>query len=228
MNIMPPDRSGNTDNVVHMNRSGESVTENRLSAKERYAQEKEAKKKKKEQEEMTKAMGMPVTQIEFHKRLMGIFAGMEKLAGEIRALGVRGEGLLQLLFDNNVITREDFVAYSQMQVDWNAQIDTMTRALDQGEVELREIVRQLTDWNEANQLKITWHHLDLAPRIMKDEILTMEEKLLIASELDMPERFIEELRRLQGDYSDYSVNDLNEGITESIEKIVNGDEPALD
>lgn len=191
---MPPDRSG-------------SGAPPRKKLSEIRAEEKAAKQSKKQRDEFERALQTPITKAEFQRAMFNVFGSMEKVASEFRKLVVRNEAMQALLYKNGTITREDYEAAAQSQWEWNAQIDAIINMYDTHP--LNEVVKVVSDWNNTHDTKIQWQHIDIAPRILSTEDVTLEEKLQIAADLEMPEPFIAEVRRRsQNEYDANAVEEL--------------------
>ena len=192
---MPADRSGKTGPIE------------RKPLSQIRAEEKAAKAEKRQREEYEAKLAQPLTRAEFQRAMFNIFGSMEKVASEFRKLVVRNEALQSLLYKNGTITREDYETAAQAQWEWNSQIDAIINMYDAQP--LNEVVRVVADWNNTHETKIEWIHIDIAPRLLAAEDLTLEEKLQIASDLNMPEAFINELRRReQGTFDANAIEEL--------------------
>jgi hypothetical protein len=211
--IQFPDRSGSG---MPMDRSGAmDAPLRRKSLKEQRAEEKQAKEAKKEQERISALLESPVTKKEFQRAMFNIFGSMEKVVAEFRKLAVMNEALRTLLYSQGTITREDYEAYTGRFVAWNAKIDAILQSY--GTTPLNEIVKAVSDWNNQNELKIEWQHIDIAPRILADESITLEDKLLIATDLNMPEPFIQELRNREN--GNFAAEAASEALSEALSEV---------
>jgi hypothetical protein len=161
-------------------------------AKERYAAEKQAKKEAKEREKMQQVMSSPASRAELQQLAFRNYAALEKMAAEVRRITIQHESMLRVLLENGALTQEQFEKHAQEQIEWNQFVDGIRQAY--GSVPLRDLVAQVRDFNTRATLKVEWHHIDIAPHLLQDDALTLEDKLLIAAELEMPEKFIEVLR----------------------------------
>ncbi len=150
-----------------------------------------------EQERLRKEFNSPVTKGELSQIAMQFFSSLEKMAGEYRKLAIRHESTQRVLVAKGLITKEEYEDAAREQVVWNQAIDAVISAY--GQVPISDLINQVRQYNDnpANTLKIEWHHIDLAPRLIQDEGMTLEDKLLLATELDMPENFIDQLRAFE-------------------------------
>jgi hypothetical protein len=146
-----------------------------------------------------------------------MYAGMEKLAQELRVTQIRLETAIRVMTNKGVMSKEMFRNEVQEQVAWNSMIDTLTRKDES--LPVQSVVKQVMDWNNQHELKISWQHIDLAARIMKEEGLTLEEKLMIAADMDMPEAFIQDLRAKEytPEQEDTLLNTVQEGFVKEEE-----------
>lgn len=203
------DPHGNVIPFAREDGSGMPSDRSGSSFSERWNKEKQAKKSDKQREEFIKAMQQPVSKGEYQRAMFQVFGSMEKVVAEFRKLAVMNEALRRVLYTQGTITKEDYERETQNQYDWNTKIDEILRAID-AKTPLNEVVRLVSDWNNTKDLKITWQHIDLAVHIINDEGLTLEEKLQIAADMEMPEVFLEDLRTR--DTAEYAAK-LAEGIS---------------
>jgi len=159
---------------------------------EAYQAEKEAKAQAKQRKEMEKVMASPVTRGELNQSIVRMYATMEKLAQELRATQLRLEATIRMASDKGVYDKDEFVKYVREQVEWNKKIDELNAA--DTPLPLSQMIHEVAEWNNLHGLKIVWQHVSLDRRLFNDETLTLEEKLSIAAEMDMPEAFIQDLR----------------------------------
>jgi hypothetical protein len=182
-NRMPFDRGGNPI---------EPIERKKLS--EIRAEEKEQKRKQREAEQVQQLLAQPVTKRDFQRAMFNVFGSLEKVVAEFRKLAVRNEALQSLLLEQGTITKDDYERFAIEQSQWNQQIDEIINAYET--TPLNEVVKIVNAWNATHErLQIGWQHIDLAPRLLNSETLTLEEKLQIAADMQMPDPFIDELRK---------------------------------
>ena len=184
-----------SDNVVDFPNRGTGMPQDRsgnMSAKEQYKLEREAKAKAKKQKETAQLLNSPVTVQQFNESMMRMYAGLEKVAQEVRVTQIRLETAIRVMTNKGVMSKELFKQEVQEQVGWNSLIDALTRRDET--IPIHQVVKQVSEWNNEHELKISWQHIDLGARLIKEESITLEEKLMIAAEMEMPEAFIQALR----------------------------------
>jgi len=177
------------------NREGGSLLD-RSGEKSQYWLDKQAQKeqrgKDKERKEAEKVLSAPITAQTFQRGMLQMYSAMEKLAQELRANQLRLEATMRLLYDKNLMTPLDTEKYVRDQIEWNRFIDSL--ATSQPPVPIHGLVAQINEWNNTHDLKIVWQHVDLGVRLLEEEGMTLEEKLMVAADMDMPEAFIQALR----------------------------------
>ena len=155
-------------------------------------QQKEERAKKKEQKKAEEVLYAPITAQTFQRGMLQMYSAMEKLAQEIRANQLRLEATMRLMYDKNLMTPADTEKYVKGQIEWNRFIDSLATA--EPPVPIAGLVSQINEWNNTHELKISWQHVDLAVRLLDEDGMTLEEKLMVAADMDMPEAFIQALR----------------------------------
>lgn len=150
----------------------------------------------------------PITRGEVQEIIMSTLGMYDKLAGEVKKLFTTNQALLRLLVNSDVISREAFEAQAKQQIEWNSFVNQIIRAI--GTVPLRDLVNQVRQWNDnpANVLKVEPHHIDLSKHLLDEEGMTLEEKILVAQELSMPEALVQALR--DKEYQRYNPPALSE------------------
>lgn len=169
----------------------------RTGGQTRQQRRAEEREQSSEHERLRKEFNSPVTKGELSQIAMQFFASLEKMAGEYRKLAIRHESTQRVLVAKGLITKEEYEAAAREQVVWNQTIDAVISGY--GQVPITDLINQVRQYNAnpANTLKVEWHHIDLAPRLLQDEGMTLEDKLLLAKELDMPEQFIDQIRAFE-------------------------------
>lgn len=120
----------------------------------------------------------------------------ERVSQDLRRALVSQQALLRVLVDKGIIDKADFEAAARFQLEWNAQVNQICRGLDTETITLRDAIQDIRVWNEnpGHPLKINAHHIDLPQRLLNDEGHTLEEKLMIAQEFDLPQGFLDAAR----------------------------------
>ena len=187
---MPTDRSG-------------GISRQAQRAKQRE-DEKAIRSHAVQQEEYKRAMAKPVTQEVFQKALFNVFSAMEKVMAQLRKSGTRHEATQKLMLQKGVFTNEEYEAVYTQLAEWNEKIDTTITSFSS--TPIQDVVKSVRDWNNTHELQIEWTHFDLAPRLLADTTLLLEEKLMLAAEMNMPQPYIDHLRQMNtaGDGGDYA------------------------
>jgi hypothetical protein len=135
-----------------------------------------------------------VTRGELQEVIMSTLTMYDKMASEVRRLLISNQALLRLLVTSGQVDEEEYKTQARIQIEWNSFVNNIVKAY--GEVPLRDLVTQVRDWNAnpENILKVDAHHIDLAKHLLDDEGMTLEEKLLLAQEMELPENFLSALR----------------------------------
>lgn len=183
--VMPFDRSGGT-----------GITRQQKRAEDRR-QAKVAQQEITRQIEMKKMFKQPVPRGEFQNTVYNLLGGIEKMSAEFKKLTLRTEALIRASIATGVLTAEEFDRQFDAQNQFNSFVDSVTDRYAPKPVD--QVIQQVRDYNSnpLNEIKVQWQHIDLAPRLRQDQNLTLEEKLMIAAEFEMPEPFIQGLRDLE-------------------------------